>query len=130
MFNNLRLREFCCVILLKAAIKRWENCGHKGMEMVGNNTQVRRDIYMMLTKYQGWYYSITPETSRQVHVFMLFTLYFDPSIQTSQQRSRLKPANIFPNFWYRFFVVYPLQGSIHCAFRYALLPALVVKTVQ
>jgi len=28
------------VILLEVAFRKWEHCGHKGMDMVSNNTQL------------------------------------------------------------------------------------------
>ncbi|KAK0140286.1 hypothetical protein N1851_022728 [Merluccius polli] len=30
------------VILLEVAIRRWVHCGHKGMDMVSNNTQIQK----------------------------------------------------------------------------------------
>jgi len=42
-----------CIILLEEAIKRWVHCGHKGTEMVSNNSQVGCGIQTMLNWYSG-----------------------------------------------------------------------------
>ena len=40
-----------CIIMLEVAIRRWVHCGHEGMHMVSNNTQIGCAIHVMIDWY-------------------------------------------------------------------------------
>ncbi len=117
-----------CIILLEVAIRSWEHCSHKEMDMVSNNTQVGcGDAQLVLrgpkcAKNISHHYTTTSSLNRWdkagwIHAFMFFTPNSNPTIWMSEQKSRLiRPGNVFQSsivqFWW---------ACVNCRLRFLFL---------